>query len=125
MCLAGDGPDSVGQNASVCLLDWYVIDQEVILVMERPTPSENLYEYCLKNAPLPDAQAKEITRQVVEGLNILHAKKVFHRDIKMENILIQSTPFGPRVRIIDFGCGSKVHARPYHHFEGKYSSKYM
>lgn len=58
MYQAGAGPDSVGRNASVSLLDWYNLDQEVILVMERPTPSEDLFSYCLANAPLPEAHAK-------------------------------------------------------------------
>uniref|UniRef100_A0A3Q3K1A3 non-specific serine/threonine protein kinase n=1 Tax=Monopterus albus TaxID=43700 RepID=A0A3Q3K1A3_MONAL len=32
-------------RAPVSLLDWYDLDQELILVLERPVPSEDLYSY--------------------------------------------------------------------------------
>ena len=43
----------------------------------------------------------DIMRQVFEGLAQLHSAKVTHRDIKLENILIDPSSF--RVRIADFG----------------------
>lgn len=44
----------------------------------------------------------------------MHAKGVFHRDIKLENVLVTSDSGGPRVRIIDFGCGSFSTENTYH-----------
>jgi len=39
---------------------------------------------------------------VIEGLVYLHALNIFHRDIKMENVLICADG---RIKIIDFGFG--------------------
>ena len=57
-------------------------------------------------------------KQLVEAAIDMHSRKIFHRDLKLENILIQTTSEGPRVRIIDFGCGAVVGNDPYHSFAG-------
>lgn len=45
MLKAAGLPGSVGQSAAVSLLDWYILDHELILVMERPVFSKDLYRY--------------------------------------------------------------------------------
>ena len=40
--------------------------------------------------------------QILDGLNHLHAKKIAHRDLKTENLLVEKHPFF-KVVIIDFG----------------------
>ncbi|XP_034021393.1 serine/threonine-protein kinase pim-2-like [Thalassophryne amazonica] len=54
--------------------------------------------------------------QLVLAAVILHAQGVFHRDIKVENILIETTR--ERVRIIDFGCGTHAKEGWYKDFTG-------
>ncbi|XP_055013568.1 serine/threonine-protein kinase pim-2-like [Boleophthalmus pectinirostris] len=111
---------SVGLNPSVTLLDWYLQDegQEVVLVMERPTPSQDLFDYCQEKGPLTEAHAKELIRQVVNALLDLDSKQIFHRDINMNNLLVQETESGPRIRVIDFGCGCGVQSEPFYSFKG-------
>lgn len=43
--LAGGKAGSVGASVPVSLLDWHDLDQELILVLERPVPSEDLFNY--------------------------------------------------------------------------------
>lgn len=53
------GPESAGKSAAISLLDWYNLDQEVLLVMERPVPSSDLLNYLdSNNGPLEEDQAK-------------------------------------------------------------------
>ncbi len=47
-----------------------------------------------------------ITKQLVDALIEVHSRGVFHRDIKLDNILIETSSDVPRVRLIDFGCGT-------------------
>lgn len=54
---AAGGPESVGRSAAVSLLDWYKLDKEVLLVMERPEPCLDLLTY-LNDRPLEEAKAK-------------------------------------------------------------------
>ncbi|XP_053294483.1 serine/threonine-protein kinase pim-2 [Pleuronectes platessa] len=99
-------PGTVGGSAAVSLLDWYELDRMVILVMERPVPSMELLHFIKENnGPMAEDVAKIIMRQLVDAAIDLKAKGILHRDIKGENILIESSSDGLRVRFIDFGCG--------------------
>jgi serine/threonine-protein kinase len=49
-------------------------------------------------------RAIDIVRQVLAGLAHAHAQGITHRDIKPDNIMIDSSPeFGDHVQILDFG----------------------
>jgi serine/threonine-protein kinase ULK/ATG1 len=53
----------------------------------------NLYEYTYYyrkefNSPLPEKKVQQILIQLIEGLEYMHNCKTVHRDIKLENILI-------------------------------------
>ncbi|KAK5905045.1 hypothetical protein CesoFtcFv8_006552 [Champsocephalus esox] len=119
MLRAGDGPGSVGKSAAVSLLDWYNFDEEVLLIMERPVYSVDLWNHLNDNGgALSEDQAKNIMKQLVEASIQMLSVGVFHRDIKTENILIDTRSDEPRVRIIDFGCGCRVRKRPFSSFSG-------
>ncbi|KAM9728579.1 serine/threonine-protein kinase pim-1-like [Menidia menidia] len=107
-------PGSVGSSAPVSLLDWYDFQQELILVLERPMPAEDLSNYIEKNGgSLEEEEAKVILKQLVDAAIHLKEKSIFHRDIKVENILIETSTDVPRVRLIDFGlsCFVKTKSR--------------
>ncbi|KAK2859553.1 hypothetical protein Q5P01_004173 [Channa striata] len=113
------GPETMGRTAVVSLLDWYDLEQEVLLIMERPVPAVDLLKYLdNNNGPLKEYTAKIIMKQLVEAAIQIQSKGVFHRDIKVENVLIQTTSDGLQVRIIDFGCGCMSRMRPFHTFAG-------
>lgn len=59
-----------------------------------------------------------ILRQLVDAAIDMHAKGVFHRDIKLQNVLVQFDSGVPRVRLIDFGCGSFSTEMSYTSFRG-------
>ncbi|GMF56667.1 unnamed protein product [Phytophthora fragariaefolia] len=58
----------------------------------------------LRRAPgqqLPEAQAKGIFRQIAAGVESLHAQRVIHRDLKLENVLLDES--SGHATVIDFG----------------------
>ncbi|CAH0713077.1 unnamed protein product, partial [Brenthis ino] len=73
---------------------------------------------------LPEAQARALAAQLVSAVRHMHARGVVHRDLKMENIMLDSTK--QCIKIVDFGlsnvwsaggalrtpCGSLEYAAP-------------
>lgn len=47
-----------------------------------------------------------IIKQLVNALIEIHSRGVFHGDIKLENILIETGSEAPRIWVIDFGCAT-------------------
>lgn len=56
--------------------------------------------------------------QLVEAAIKMHKKGVFHRDLKMANILVDISAAVPLIRIVDFGCATFVRKKPYCSFPG-------
>ncbi|CAL6040242.1 Kinase [Hexamita inflata] len=68
-----------------------------------------LFAYVVQNKRLKEDQACKFFRQIVNGVHYCHLRKVCHRDLKLENILLDSQL---NVKIIDFGL-SNVLAKDY------------
>ncbi|XP_023806967.2 serine/threonine-protein kinase pim-1-like isoform X3 [Oryzias latipes] len=95
---------SDGKAAPVALLDWYEIGGEILLVMERPIPCEDLLHYIdSKGGTLQEEEAKIIMKQLIRTAIDLVDRNIFHQDIKTDNILIQTHTNTPQARLIDFG----------------------
>ncbi|XP_056282709.1 serine/threonine-protein kinase pim-2-like [Pseudoliparis swirei] len=96
--------ESEWHSAPIKLLDWYIVDPELILVLERPMPAVDLGNYIkTKGGYLKEPEANIIIKQLVDAAIDLGQKHIFHRDIKVENLLIETCMTLPRVRLIDFG----------------------
>ncbi|RPB06519.1 kinase-like protein, partial [Morchella conica CCBAS932] len=55
-----------------------------------------------QSSPLLEDTCREITRQTLEGLRVLHERHICHRDLKPQNILVaRLDPI--HVKIADFG----------------------
>ena len=63
-----------------------------------------------KDHYIKEERAKKIFLQVVNGISYCHKKNIFHRDIKLENILVLKDD---TIKIIDFGFGVKCNRDTY------------
>ncbi len=80
--------------------------KQVVLVMEYVRGS-SLHGY-LKSHPgrrLPEWEAKRLFKQVMTGIAYCHSRSIAHRDIKLENILLDEHN---NIRIIDFGFSTCI-----------------
>ncbi|XP_032372407.1 serine/threonine-protein kinase pim-2 [Etheostoma spectabile] len=122
MVKAAGGAESAGSSAAISLLDCYLLEEDLVLIMERPVPSMDLHQYRkAKRGFLQEDEAKSILRQMVDAAVEMHTNGVFHRDIKLENILIEVGSHVPRARVIDFGCGCPVIKGYYYRYSGTFS----
>ncbi|XP_076012969.1 serine/threonine-protein kinase pim-2-like [Genypterus blacodes] len=107
MYFAMCGQDSLTRDTpTVALLDCFDLDDEVVLVMERPEPCMDLSQYIKVFGHMDENMAKNIHRQVVDAAIHMHLRQIFHRDIKPSNILLQLNSPDPCAKVIDFGCGA-------------------
>ena len=74
----------------------------VFLVMEYLS-GKTLKQIIREEGPLPLNRAVEIMRQVGDALQAAHAQNVVHRDLKSDNIMLQSTTSGDHAKVLDFG----------------------
>ena len=78
---------------------------QVHLVMEL-CHGKHLFHFIKKRKPdqaIPEAQAAPIFKQIVSAIAHLHSINVVHRDLKLENILINDQKQLNDIKVIDFG----------------------
>uniref|UniRef100_A0A3Q1GL28 non-specific serine/threonine protein kinase n=1 Tax=Acanthochromis polyacanthus TaxID=80966 RepID=A0A3Q1GL28_9TELE len=95
---------------------------KIVIVMEYASRGE-LYDYIQERRRLPETEARGIFRQITSAVHYCHKNGVAHRDLKLENILLDQDL---NVKLADFGlsnhfrsgtllqtyCGSPLYAAP-------------
>ena len=77
-------------------------DDEYILISMEYINGGNLFSFVKKRRKLSEKTAKFLFRQIILGIKHIHSQKIVHRDIKLENILID---LNNNIKICDFGIG--------------------
>merc|ERR1740121_222686 len=86
--------------AIVELLDVFESRSQVRIVLEQLQGGE-LFERVQHEGPLGEVESAQITLQLLRALAYLHARRVVHHDLKMENLIFAQS--GGQIKIIDFG----------------------
>lgn len=112
--MANNGPN-VPQI--IKLLDWEDNHDHYMMVMERPMPCMDLFRFIKHHGGhLDEKTGRHIMCQAIHAVSVCCDRGVFHRDIKLENILVN--PDTMEVKLIDFGCGAIVKDSGYNVFSG-------
>lgn len=72
------------------------------LVMEL-LEGESLQQCLNRCRKLPLGTALEYAVQILNGLEVAHARGIVHRDLKPDNVFLVPTPQGPLLKLLDFG----------------------
>ncbi len=83
-------------------------DDEYILIAMEYINGGNLFSFVKKRRKLSEKTAKFLFRQIILGIKHIHSQKIVHRDIKLENILID---LNNNIKICDFGIGRILNSR--------------
>ena len=127
-----DNHEKLRHTNIVRLHTWVRTPSKYYLVMEYCSLGDCL-DYVNKAAPLTDVDARGLFKQLIEGLAFCHSLGCYHRDLKLENLMLcPADPVGthtaavPTLKIADFGlsalvpvadlcgtmCGSPMYAAP-------------
>ena len=107
---------STGIDGVCPLLDFFERRTSWVLVLARNTHSIDLFELSSQYGALGEDAARIIIRQVVQTSMALQKRGVFHRDIKDENILINTRTLD--TQLIDFGCATEHQDKDYDELMG-------
>ena len=86
------------------LIATYQDEGELYMLLEIGSGGE-LFSLLAKKAPLPDAHARFYAASVVSIFTYMHGLKVVYRDLKPENLLLDSKGY---LKMVDFGFAKVV-----------------
>jgi len=108
----------------VKLYDVINTPKQVFLFMELIT-GQSLLNYLKSkfDKRLDESEAKRLFYQLINGIEYLHAKNIYHRDIKLENIVFDGdnnlkiidfgfATFAPKNKYLNFFCGTPSYMAP-------------
>ncbi|XP_020377256.2 NUAK family SNF1-like kinase 1 [Rhincodon typus] len=78
---------------------------KIIIVMDYCSNGE-LYDYVNERRRLSENEARRAFRQIVSAIHYCHKKGIVHRDLKLENILLDENF---NVKLADFGLSNAYH----------------
>ncbi|KAM4747070.1 death-associated protein kinase 2 [Rhinophrynus dorsalis] len=92
----------------ITLQDVYENKTDVVLILELVSGGE-LFDFLAQKESLSEEEATRFIKQILEGVNYLHTRKIAHFDLKPENIMLldKSVPV-PHIKLIDFGLAHKI-----------------
>ncbi|KAF8596943.1 Pkinase-domain-containing protein [Ceratobasidium sp. AG-I] len=92
----------------VRLYDVIETDKYIGIVLEYASGGE-LFDHILAHRFLRERDACKLFAQLISGVSYIHQKKIVHRDLKLENLLLDRNR---NVIITDFGFANRFEHRP-------------
>ena len=110
------------------IYEYYTDDINFYLITDYISNGE-LYNYVYKAKSFNERQTQYIMKQVLCAVNYLHLNNIAHRDIKLENILVEQEITSNdeqllNVKLIDFGTSNYVKTENTNYFTVKVGSPF-
>jgi tRNA A-37 threonylcarbamoyl transferase component Bud32 len=99
---------SIGHENIVDVTDFGTTDDGRSFVVMEFLDGEALSQLIMREAPLPIERSLRIARQVASALGAAHAKGIYHRDVKPENVYLVQRSDTDFVKVVDFGISKAV-----------------
>ena len=95
---------SIKHTSHIKLMETFQTSKHYLIVMEL-CPGGDLLNYVRKRRKLTEKNAKYLFKQIMQGIAYMHTIGIVHRDIKLDNILLDGQG---NVKIGDFGVSRRV-----------------
>jgi len=88
---------------AVSVLDFGVTEAGTAYLVMELLEGHSVFEELLRRRTLSPARAAGLLMPVCDVLAMAHRAGIIHRDIKPSNVVLQGTPVGEVVKVLDFG----------------------
>ncbi|KJZ80071.1 hypothetical protein HIM_00785 [Hirsutella minnesotensis 3608] len=88
-----------------------IVTESLIWMVLEYCSGDELYNYLLQHGPLPVHKVQKIFAQLVGAVSYVHMHSCVHRDLKLENILLDKHE---NVKLVDFGFTREYEGRTNH-----------
>uniref|UniRef100_A0A673FLC2 Protein kinase domain-containing protein n=1 Tax=Sinocyclocheilus rhinocerous TaxID=307959 RepID=A0A673FLC2_9TELE len=85
----------------------YDTQSEIVMILEYIAGGELFERIVDENFEHTEPNSVNYMRQILEGIQYIHSKRIVHLDLKPENIVCVNSA-GTLIKIIDFGLASKL-----------------
>ncbi|KAJ1418714.1 Serine/threonine-protein kinase, active site [Sesbania bispinosa] len=75
---------------------------KIYMVLEYVT-GEELFDKIASKGKFTESEGRKLFQQLIDGVSYCHSKGVFHRDLKLENVLVDTKG---NIKITDFGLSA-------------------
>eukprot|EP01052_Picozoa_sp_SAG31_P022303 SAG31_NODE_1769_length_7312_cov_9.295577_3_plen_400_part_00 len=89
------------------LIEVIFTERQVLLIMDLACGGE-LYD-AVKAGPMPEARAQWVFQQILSAMHYCHSSGVCHRDLKLENLMVDVVDGSELIKITDFGLSKDSH----------------
>ncbi|KAK3117683.1 hypothetical protein LTR53_000711 [Teratosphaeriaceae sp. CCFEE 6253] len=77
-----------------------IVTEHLVWLALEYCPGDELYNHVLQHGPMEAGKVQKIFTQLVGAVSYVHGKQCVHRDLKLENILLDKHE---NVKLVDFG----------------------
>ena len=93
------------KNNSFALINNFFQDSKFIYFVLDYVPGGELFTLMRKEIKFPPVNARFYIAQIIDALDTLHRNKIIYRDLKPENLLIDSDGY---LKFVDFGVAKQI-----------------
>lgn len=87
---------------------WELFEDEEFIHIVMDYCAGGDLSYKLETSQFTELQVQEIMKKLMSVVEYMHSKQVYHRDIKLDNILLPDKDQSENICLIDFGLAKKI-----------------